>query len=1195
MSNTRSSSLQNIISADLDKLDDRQPSGHNSVETINSEAYKRYDRTQQQKLAHRNCLNANLYLSELWRRNKKNGALLKSLQTASATVCSGLANSARPLFIQACHSGLNLKPIILWITPTSDSAERLFQDCHTFFNEEQLWLFPEKESLKMLGDEADTADPARLAVLQALDRYQEQDDQEQIIIIAPLRAVMQPTVRAEKLEKSKLTLTVGENIDVELLLEILNTEGYNRVPMVEGRGQYAVRGGLIDVYPITGQPARMELFGEEIETIRAFNIDTQRSSGDLKEVVLLPAIPSDSKDESWLTDYLQKKAPHSLVVLEEPVQLRLTAKEWNQEWEAQASSGASIGFIEESETNYVWERLESMISKFRKAYISAWASDLDVMGNSFNSQNFNIDPAHRFEADFELAVPFTSKVDDLLAALPTWHQEKRRTVLLTSQFMRLKELLEEHEIADFTIKPCLLKPGQVLLLQGYANEGFRVQLDDGWLEFLTDREIMGQRLRRRLSKPADKSGSALRLDEISPGDLVVHLQHGIARYIGIQTISLNNVEHDMLKLEYAKGDCVFVPVDQLDLVQKYEGIDGKEPALSKMNGADWRKTKSKIRAYAAEAAQKLLQIYAQRAKAQGFAYPPDTPWQHEMEDAFPYQETPDQLRAIREVKADLESSRPMDRLICGDVGYGKTEVALRAAFKVVNQGKQVAILVPTTVLAHQHFMTFTERLAPYPIHISLLSRFKTATEQKQTVTAVAEGNCDIVIGTHRLLSQDIKFKNLGLLIIDEEQRFGVMHKTKLSELKSGIDIMSMSATPIPRTLQMSFYGIREMSVIETPPENRLPIKTYLFEHNAELIKAAIVRELSRHGQVYFLHNRVQSIARVATDLQRLIPQARIGVGHGQMGEQKLEKVMMEFYEGQYDVLVCSTIIESGLDVPNVNTIIIDNAHTLGLAQLYQLRGRVGRSAKQGYCYLLYPPSRKLTDQAKKRLETIRDFTQLGAGFQIAKRDLEIRGAGNILGAEQSGHVAAVGFSLYCRMLSDAVKALRDHKDPEQEAVGNEQNVVIDLPISTGLPDEYIGDPQQKVVLYKRIASVENNDELQNIREELRDRYGKLPELTEHLLSLVCIKLKCRTMLIPSIRVKGGVMWFVAPFMRQLTLRELGKLSNLIGWKASQDQMALQLDGICGRAAGNLDYPKPQVLITKIEQVLSYLEALPNRL
>lgn len=1194
MSNYRSSSLRNIISANLNHADNQKSSQAPSAPTAEAETATKYDKVQQQKLAQRNCFQANVYLSELWHRATQKSALWQSLQKASATVCSGLTASARPLFIQACHSGLNLKPIILWITPTADSAERLFQDCHTFFHEEQIWLFPEKESLKMLGDEADSADPARLAVLQALDRYREEDGQEQAVIIAPLRAVMQPTVRAEKLEKSKLTLHVGENIDIELLLEILNSEGYNRVPMVEGRGQYAVRGGLIDIYPITGQTARLELFGDEIETIRAFNIDTQRSSANLKEVVLLPAVPGDSRDESWLTDYLQKKAPHTLVVLEEPVQLRLTAKEWNQEWEAQASSGASIGFIEESETNYVWERLESMLAKFRKAYISAWASDVEGLGrSSFNSHNFNIDPTHRFEVGFELAVPFTSKVDDLLAVLPTWQKEKRRTVLLTSQFMRLKELLEEHDIADFTTKPSLLKVGQVLLLQGYANEGFRLKLDDGWLEFLTDREIMGQRLRRRLNKPADKSGSALRLDEIAPGDLVVHLQHGIARYIGIQTLSLNNVEHDMLKLEYAKGDCVFVPVDQLDLVQKYEGIDGKEPALSKMNGADWRKTKAKIRAYAAEAAQKLLQVYAQRAKAQGFAYPADTPWQQEMEDAFPYQETPDQLRAIREVKADLESPRPMDRLICGDVGYGKTEVALRAAFKVVNQGKQVAILVPTTVLAHQHFMTFTERLAPYPIHISLLSRFKTAAEQRQTVEALSEGKCDIVIGTHRLLSQDIKFKNLGLLIIDEEQRFGVMHKTKLSELKAGIDIMSMSATPIPRTLQMSFYGIREMSVIETPPENRLPIKTYLFEHNGELIKAAIVRELSRHGQVYFLHNRVQSIARVAADLQRLVPQARIGVGHGQMGEQKLEKVMMEFYEGQYDVLVCSTIIESGLDVPNVNTIIIDNAHTLGLAQLYQLRGRVGRSAKQGYCYLLYPPSRKLTDQAKKRLETIRDFTQLGAGFQIAKRDLEIRGAGNILGAEQSGHVAAVGFSLYCRMLSDAVKALREHKDPEQEGASTEQNVVIDLPISTGLPDDYIGDPQQKVVLYKRIASVENNQELQDIREELRDRYGKLPELTEYLLSLVRLKLKCRSMLIPSIRVKGGVMWFVAPFMRQLTQRELGQLSNLVGWKASQDQMALQLDAICGRAAGNLDYPKPPVLINKIEQVLAYLEALPS--
>ncbi|MGM9999574.1 MAG: transcription-repair coupling factor [Candidatus Bruticola sp.] len=1194
--NSKYPSFSNGLNSESDKLTDDLNVNSAKNDSLLLSSSVSYSKAKQQQEAHRSCVSANASLSEIWKKDPNSADWVRALRACSSVVCSGLAAPARPLFMQICRSLASVKPVLLWITAAADQAERLFQDCHTFFDNSELWLFPEKEAANMLEKEEDKTDPARLAVLQALDAYKEQEGRG-MIIVTTLRALMQPTVQTDKLEKSKLSLKTGENVGFDFLQEILSSEGYSRVTMVEGRGQYAVRGGLIDIYPITGQPARLEFFGDEVESMRVFNINTQRSGSTISEVVLLSAAASESEGESWLTDHLRKKAPHAIAVLEDPIQLRLSAKEWNQEWESQASSGSSIGFIEDSDSNYVWEQLTDMLSTFRRLFISPWTSQnaLGLSDKEINSSAGTKIP--QFDLDIELAVPLNKKVYGLLDVIPQWQKENKRIILLTSQFMRLQELLKEHEINFLTGITRQIQPGQILLLQGYASEGFSLPLADGVLEFLTDREIMGQRIQQRLNKPAEAKGSNLRLEEIAPGDLVVHLQHGIARYMGIHTISLGGVQHDMLKLEYAKGDCIFVATDQLNLVQKYEGIDGKEPPLSKMNGADWKRTKAKIRAHAAEAAQKLLQIYAQRSQAEGCAYPPDTLWQQEMEDAFPYQETPDQLRAIREVKADLESSRPMDRLICGDVGYGKTEVALRAAFKVVNNNKQVAILAPTTVLAHQHFITFSERLAPYPISIGLLSRFKTTAEQKKTIKELAAGQCDIVIGTHRMLSKDIAFKDLGLLIIDEEQRFGVMHKEKISQLRANVDIMSMSATPIPRTLQMSFYGIREMSVIETPPESRLPIKTYLFERHQELIKAAIVRELSRHGQVYFLHNRVKSIEKEAALLQKLLPQARIAVGHGQMSEQQLEKVMMEFYEGQYDILVCSTIIESGLDVPNVNTIIIDNADTLGLAQLYQLRGRVGRSAKQGYCYLLYQPNRTLTEPAKKRLETIRDFTRLGSGFQIAKRDLEIRGAGNILGAEQSGHVAAVGFGLYCRMLSDAVQALRQNKDPEEEGARLERinsDIVIDMPISAWLPDEYIGDPQQKVVLYKRIASAADRTDLEDIRAELRDRYGKLPELAENLLILAAIKLKCRDLMIPSVKIKDGLMHVAAPLLRQLTPKEKDKLTKLTNCAIRQTEAELCLNVAAKRSVGPIEYPSASELLHKTGQVLQYLENLPNR-
>lgn len=1140
-------------------------------------------RQEQQKQYERARIKAGVYLTELLRRQGRFAEIAQAVQKRKLVKCTGLASPARPLLISALNSGLNEKPPILWITPSADSAERLLQDAQIFLSDNPPLYFPENERASLLDEEQVFSDPDRLAVLQALDSYK--PGVGQLVIIAPLTAVLQPTVRAEKLEKEKIIIKSGESLDAGLLNELLAAEGYRRTAMVEGRGEYSVRGGIIDIYPITGAPVRMELFGDEVESMRLLNIETQRSHEELPEITLLPARETQSPEDrhNLITDYLKDKFPDTLAVLDEPAQLKLTAQEWLQDFTeadgVERLSGDEL-YIESAD-NPSWEQVEALLSPFRQLTVSAWSSDELTKREDC------------FELAMETAIPFNEKVEGLIKALPQWHKEGRRTVVLTSQYLRLRELLKENSVFCFTTQAdSVLKAGQILVLQGFANEGWRVKLNDGWLEVLSDREIMGQRLRRRKGKSAERNGSALRLDELSPGDLVVHLQHGIGRYAGVQNVTIDKISCDMIKLEYAKGDSLLIPVDQLDLIQKYEGLEDKQPVLSRLGTGEWKRTKAKIRERVKIAAEELVKIYAARAEAKGYAYPPDNEWQHELEDAFPYQETPDQLRAIREVKADLESHRPMDRLICGDVGYGKTEVAIRAVFKVVNSGRQAAILAPTTILAQQHYLNFCERFAPYPVKVELLSRFRSAKEQKQTFQHLASGECDVVIGTHRLLAKDLEFKNLGLLIIDEEHRFGVMHKNKLKKLKADIDVMTMSATPIPRTLQMSFYGIREMSLIETPPEERLPVKTYLFERRSDIIKAAVSRELNRQGQVYFLHNRVETIERTAADLQRLLPKARIAVGHGQMNERRLEDIMTDFYEGHYDILVCSTIIESGLDVPNVNTIIIDNAHCMGLAQLYQLRGRVGRSAKQGYCYLLCPPARQLTPEAQKRLKTIREFTHLGAGYQIAKRDLEIRGAGNMLGAEQSGHVTAVGFSLYCKMLEDAIRELRREQSPLSESKAGKQTIILELPISAHLPDSYVPDSQQKVALYKRLALINDSDSLEDFREELLDRYGKLPQTASNLLDTVRLKIECTRALVPTLRIKGDNLWVVAPFLRPLAQKELYGLTKLTGWPVRQDNSALCFRNLFGNAIGSLDYPPDPVLIEQLFKILRYIKELP---
>lgn len=1036
----------------------------------------------------------------------------------------------------------------LWVTPSSDGAEVLVEDLRAMGLDKNLIYFPFREE-RTSAEEARPVDPMQL---EALERLQAAGSQEPLLVVAPVKALLQKTMSRQALEQSRWVVKRGESTDRDTMLEMLISEGYHRTNMVERRGEFSARGDILDIYPITGQPVRVELFGDEVESIRHFNLDTQRSVAEIQEFSVSPISHED--EGSYLVDFFPRG---SLVCLEEPAQLRLQTLEWSHEgWHGE------------------WGDFLALLTPFRQLSFTTW-EDAESRAAS--------EGVRRVEIPFQPQRVFPDRVEGMMGRLPEWVKSGRNILLMSRQSARLEELLVEHSL----LSPNFAPGSGVALLNSPLAEGFHLPATDNVapIDILTDREITGA-IRRRKSHRKTERASLIRLEELNVGDMVVHLQHGLGRYGGVKTLKIAGFDKDFLTVEYAKGDSLFVPVEQLDLLQPYKGVEGRSAKLSKMGGQEWARTRKKVAKDAEQLAEELLKLYAQREASVGHACGPDTPWQHEMEDAFPYEETEDQLRVIQEVKEDMERPRPMDRLVCGDVGYGKTEVAIRAAFKAVSEGRQVAVLVPTTVLAHQHYETFAERLAAFPVKVRELSRFRSKAESKLTIEGLASGEVDIVIGTHRLLSKDIKFRSLGLLVVDEEQRFGVKQKEKIKGLRKNVDILTLSATPIPRTLNMALTSIRDMSVIETPPEDRVPIKTYLFEHHPDILRGAITREMQREGQVYFVHNRVDGIERVAADISRMLPSVRVAVGHGQMGEEALEKVMMDFLEGEYDVLVCTTIIESGLDIPNANTIIINNAHHFGLAQLYQMRGRVGRSARQAYCYLLYPPARALTDEAQLRLETIRDFTQLGAGYQIALRDLEIRGAGDILGAEQSGSIAAVGFDLYCRMLKDAVAELRG-EGPQFEV--SDQPIVIELPVPANLPDDYVPDGEQKVALYKKIANAQTFEALESVREELVDRFGQLPEETSNLLSIVDLKLRARDLTIPSIRAKEGRLTILLPFYPELNLNRKHKLWVATKWKAKHENSALIMEGLFGVAAGKPEYPPAGVLLEKVRVILDQLQ------
>ncbi|HEY6057700.1 MAG TPA: transcription-repair coupling factor [Candidatus Limnocylindrales bacterium] len=996
------------------------------------------------------------------------------------------------------------------------------------------------------------------------------------VMVASVQALLQHTIRPDDLPEEPRVLAVGGRIAPDALMRDLFGLGYEPVVEVAGRGEIARRGGILDVFPPSRElPVRIEFFGDEIDSLRAFDPTDQRSTTRVDSIVLLPAteflLPRDGAESirtglgrlaarlpERLADDLRRftgaatDAPRGERAA--PASRAIDVGEAAEVWAAVLAPATGLDHLPAGTLlvldepgdlaeagEFLWrqaaERAAELVEsrELPRDWPPAYLPPRDWKGRLLGGRTLEL--TWESEASESAAIAggglssgdlFGWREPELLAGRTTrlaesverWTDEGSRVVLASDQSARLAEILADAErpVAVVSRLAEAPPPGAIGLIDRSLNGGF-VGGPDG-LAFVTDRELFGS-VRVRRPKALRRVVPRDLLERLMPGDLVVHIDHGISRYERmLRRAGGTGEERDFLELSFAAGDRIFVPVEQINRVTRYSG--GENPQLSRLGGGEWARTKARVKKAVGDLAQELLELYAARAAADGHAYAPDSPWQAELEASFPYEETADQLRSVADVKLDMEAGRPMDRLVVGDVGYGKTEVALRAAFKAIQDGKQVAVLVPTTVLAAQHFETFRQRFGAFPLTVRLLSRFVSQRDQERTIGGLADGSVDLVIGTHRLLSKDVRFRDLGLVIVDEEQRFGVAAKERLKRLRREVDVLTLSATPIPRTLNLALAGVRDLSVIETPPEDRLPIQTRVAEASAGLVRDAILRELDRGGQVFFVHNRVETIEAQAEQLRTLLPDARIVVGHGQMPEGVLERVMVAFATGQADVLVCTTIIESGLDIPNANTIVIDRADTLGLAQLYQLRGRVGRSSRRAYAYLLYRRRERLSDEARKRLQAIFNASELGAGFQIALADLEIRGAGNILGGEQSGHMAAVGFDLYSRLLADAVeeqKARREHRLPHFER----PQAVVDLPIDAHLPDEYVADEAQKLELYRRLARARSPGDLAAFRQEVADRFGPMPPPVVRLVEVAELRMAAESAAVASLAREDGVL------------------------------------------------------------------------
>jgi len=1079
---------------------------------------------------------------------------------------SGCVDSQKLHMIYGLSDGLKYKVIV---TYSDLKAKEIFEEYK--FYDKNVMLYPAKDLIFFQADiHGNQLTRERIRTLRRVA------EGKPVTIITTYAALMTPQVMWEKEDVIKAHR--GGSLNEAELARRLVSMGYEKSYQVESPGQFSVRGGIVDIFDLTEEnPYRIELWGDEVDSIRSFDILSQRSIEKLESISVFPAtefvltderiqkglirLEKEAKEQEKLfRDAHQPEEAHRIVTqvkelkeqllefqskanlegyiryfyeetvtmpelllrlekengrrclaffLEEPARLKEQADAVELEFRESMEQRVQKGYILPGQMNILYSGEQVAARLLQGSVVTI--STMDIRGGFFK-------PEKRIDINARNLAPYNNSFEALVKDLKLYRKKGYRVLLLSGSRTRAKRLAEDlrdQEIsAVYTEDPMReVLPGEVLTYYGHVGKGFEYPM----LKFvvLSETDIFGAEKKKKKKKKLYQGQKIHDFNELKVGDYVVHETHGLGIYRGIEKVEMERVVKDYIKIEYRDGGNLYVLATGLDVIQKYASADAaKTPKLNKLGTKEWERTKTKVRTAVNEVAKDLVELYAARQQASGYQFGKDTVWQREFEEMFPFEETEDQLAAIADTKADMESGKIMDRLICGDVGYGKTEIAIRAAFKAVQEGKQVVYLVPTTILAQQHYTTFVQRMKDFPVRIDLMSRFRTPGEIKKTITDLQKGFVDIVIGTHRVLSDDVKFKDLGLLIIDEEQRFGVAHKEKIKKLKENVDVLTLTATPIPRTLHMSLIGIRDMSVLEEAPNDRLPIQTYVMEYNEEMVREAIVRELARDGQVYYVYNRVNNIADIAAGIAKLVPEATVAFAHGQMKEHELERIMFDFINGDIDVLVSTTIIETGLDISNVNTMIIHDSDNLGLSQLYQLRGRVGRSNRTAYAFLMYKRDKMLKEVAEKRLAAIKEFTDLGSGFKIAMRDLEIRGAGNLLGMRQHGHMEAVGYDMYCKMLNEAVKSLKG------VSTITDFTTVIDLDVDAFIPPTYIVNEVQKLDIYKRIAGIENEKEREDMKDELLDRFGEIPQSVENLLRIALIRVAAHGLYMMEIKGKN---------------------------------------------------------------------------
>ena len=1097
---------------------------------------------------------------------------------------TGCIDAQKPHMIYAFGEKKRNKVIV---TFNEIKAKELYED-YRFFDPDVVY-YPAKDVLFYQSDiRGNVLTAERLSALKTIH------EKDEVTVITTFDALMNTMAPASQTWSSVMKLKAGDTIELDDVVAQLIRMGYEKEYQVEAMGQFALRGGILDIFPLTEEnPARIEMWGDEIDTIRSFDSESQKSIENIDEIVIYPAcelVLSDAEKQAGI-EKLQKEATKVSEQLrkemktEEAYRVSSMAAERAEEWgELSMCAGMDaflsyfcdekmglLDYFDPEETFIFFDELsrcvdrgqqtetefsECMKQRLAMGYIlpgqmSELFTHKEIMGKlakyscisvaALDAKANGLHQTDKYGIHVQSVNSYNNSFELLIKDLKKYRKNGYKVVLLSgsrSRAQRLSDDLMNEGLSSFYTEDFDhdLLPGQIMVCYGKVRRGYEYPI----LQFavITETDIFGAEKKKKKRRRTYEGEQIQSFTDLSIGDYVVHENHGLGIYRGIEKIEVDRKVKDYIKIEYSGGSNLYILATQLELIQKFAGKDAKKPKLNKLGGQEWNRTKTKVRGAVKQIAEDLVKLYAAREQQNGFVYGPDTVWQREFEELFPFEETEDQVLAIEATKRDMESSKIMDRLICGDVGYGKTEIAIRAAFKAVQEGKQVAYLAPTTILAQQIYNTFSQRMKDFPVNVDLLCRFRTSAEQKKTIDKLKKGQVDIVVGTHRLLSKDVQYKDLGLLVVDEEQRFGVTHKEKIKQLKTNIDVLTLTATPIPRTLHMSLIGIRDMSVLEEPPMDRLPIQTYVMEYNDELVREAINRELARDGQVYYVYNRVKDIDEITTKIQALVPDANVAFAHGQMKETELEKIMYSFINGEIDVLVSTTIIETGLDISNVNTMIIHDADNMGLSQLYQLRGRVGRSNRTAYAFLMYRRNKMLKEIAEKRLAAIKEYSELGSGFKIAMRDLEIRGAGNLLGAEQSGHMQAIGYDLYCKMLHEAVSEAKGG-----QAVEDKFNTSVDISTDAFIPATYIANEYQKLDIYKRIAGIETVDESEEMLEELIDRFGEPPKSVQNLLRIAQIKAKAHSLFIKDIIQKNDELKLV---MFERAVIDPLKIPELIG-------------------------------------------------